>query len=250
MADRLIAIDTSELVKGVIPVALGPLAMGALAPGPNGRVLAADTTAPSGLAWVEQTGGSGDGEPGPPGPPGGFELQQTIDGGTLMQVVTYDDGTVRAIPSWAEKPLTPSAPTTTTGSDAVLIEWTIPSDASYVVLLRDGVQVYSGSGNSYRDRDVAAMQSYEYSLVSFSEFGWRSNAGPSTAGYADPALNVPPEAILSTWPSPLPLHGRGVVRLAATDLEGQPLTYSSGANNGTLTPTEDPSVWIYTAIER
>lgn len=127
----------------------------------------------------------------------------------------------------------------------VSLSWTYAAPASNARLLRNGIEVYSGSSTHFTDRDVVAGSTYFYILIVTDQFGQRSVASSTVEAGVNTALNMVPDVTITTWPSPLPSNGAAIIRVCALDGEAQTLELALSVNTGTITSTWDPSIWIY-----
>lgn len=171
----------------------------------------------------------------------------TVDTWETIRVVAMADGTIKGIPVWADPPAGPAKPGAVPGSTLVWVSWTPVANASTYKLFRDGIDIYRGPALAYVDRDVQIGRPYDYMVIAYDQFGQRSPESPVAVAAADSSLNVAPVVTVNTWPSPLPSTGRGIIRVCASDAEGQELSYFLAVTGGTVTATRDPSVWIYQA---
>lgn len=177
---------------------------------------------------------------------GGGTLIETADTFENYKIIVLSDGTVRAIPDVAEPPGIP-LPTITTRLSSVLLEWPAAARASSYAILRDFVQIATTGYLAFRDRAVVVGAHYTYRLQSIDQYGQRSTYSNPLDAFIDPALNVPPEVSIRTWPEAMPTVGKAYVRINASDLNAQALALHLDVSVGTLEATDDPSVYLYTA---
>jgi len=171
----------------------------------------------------------------------------TADTWEQVRVIVMADGTVKGIPVWAEPPVAPAKPGATPGSTLIWLSWTAVPEGRTYKLFRNGQQIYAGASLAYVDRDVQNGASYQYVVIAYDQFGQRSPESPLAVAAADASLNVAPKVQVTTWPAVLPSTGRGIIRVCASDAEGQEMLLTLSISGGTITATRDPSVWIYQA---
>lgn len=172
---------------------------------------------------------------------------QAIDTGEQMKLIAFSDGTVRAVPLSAGAPEKPDTPVTESRSSSIVVTWAAKPGYQTMALRRDGVEIYRGTDTRYIDKNVENMQLYSYTVVGYSGYGWPSPESDPASGRADAALNILPSAGFVTWPNPLPATGEGIIRVLGTDVEAHDLTYALSVSVGTITPTDDPSIWKFKA---
>ncbi|GGJ55655.1 hypothetical protein [Glutamicibacter ardleyensis] len=198
---------------------------------------AANINATNALALIEEYhGGSAS--------PTEFEA---VDNWDSKKIVTYSDGTVRAIPYGDMPPGQPATPGAVAGSTLITVTWTLAAAARKIQLLRNGTVIYTGDSTRFVDRAVTDGVTYTYTLIAFDQWNQRSVLSGSATAAADSALNLTPQCIVTCWPNPLPMNGTGIIRVTGTDGEAQNLALTLGISVGTIKTTRDPSKWIYTA---
>jgi hypothetical protein len=114
------------------------------------------------------------------------------------------------------------------------------------VIYRDGVQLTTTTATSYRDNVGRAGGTYSYQVAAVNNYNMHSAKTSAVSAFLDPALNVAPALTITTWPLTIPTTGRCIVRINATDVDAQTLSYTLNVSAGSLQPTADPSVWILT----
>lgn len=201
------------------------------------QATAANANALQALAQIESYHG-GNGSPTP---------FTTVDNWESKKIVTYSDGTVKAIPFGDMPPGQPTTPGAVAGSTLITITWTNAAAARKVSLLRNGTVVYSGDSTRFVDRNVADGVTYTYTLIAYDQWNQRSILSGTATAAADEDLNLLPVCNVTCWPNPLPMNGTGIIRVTGTDGEAQSLTLALTVDTGTIQSTRDPSKWIYTA---
>lgn len=196
---------------------------------------AANTNATNALELIDQYHGP---DAGPP-------TFKTADTWEQRKMIVMSSGAVKVIPAGDFPPAQPTTPGAVPGSTLVRVTWAITPAAANYKLFRNGAEVYSGADTVYTDRNVVAGTTYTYYLIAYDQHGQRSiSSGTATAG-PDVALNVAPTCQITTWPAVLPYVGKAYIRVCGLDVEAQTLAFTLSVNIGTLTPTIDPSIWIY-----
>lgn len=191
------------------------------------------------------------GPQGVPGADGVGELATatTVDTFELYKAVLFADGTVRAIPAAVEAPGLPTDFAVVAHLAFVRASWAAAAGASSYRVWRGTSVIATVSGLSYRDFTVEIGETYDYYVQAVNSHGMRSvGVGPEQA-FIDPALNVAPAVEVRSWPVEYNDPGKTLLRLNATDPDGHALEdhlieITSGV--GTLTATDDPTVWELT----
>lgn len=182
-----------------------------------------------------------------PGDTGTF-VDNTVDTESPYRIILFSNGNVRAIPVDTPDPLPPTGLAVDPRLSSVLLTWNAPatgSAGSYAVY-RDGVQIGTPTGRSYRDLGVVVGNTYNYSVQTIDPFGQRSDVTATVPAFIDPALNVAPTVTVTSWPLTAPTNGRTYVRVCASDANAQSLALTLECDEGSLEATDDPSIWIYT----
>ena len=172
--------------------------------------------------------------------------QSTVDTFDSYKAILFADGTVRAVPSSVTAPAAPAFTATSASASLVKLAWGTVTGATSYKVLRDGALLDTTTGTSYRDRTGTTGQTYSYSVQAVNSYGMRSPASQASSLYLDPALNAAPAATVTTWPAVLPSSGSAIIRVNATDADAQSLSLTLGVSAGSIRPTQDPSVWIFT----
>jgi hypothetical protein len=108
------------------------------------------------------------------------------------------------------------------------------------------VQIGTSTGLSYRDGTVVPGTTYSYRVQTVDSYGQRSPLTSAVIAFVDPSLNVAPVAAVTAWPTTAPTNGKTLIRVCASDPDAQSLLLALGVSSGTVTPTDDPSIWYYT----
>jgi hypothetical protein len=196
--------------------------------------------------WAYQTNIKG-----PPGPPGsGSDLDTasgvTIDTGETFRLVMLSTGEVFAIPYAAVPPIAPTGLAAIVRMNSVSLTWTAVSGAVSYGINRDGVPIGTSSGLSYRDTTVVLNHTYSYTVASIDTYSQRSPGSLPVIAFIDPAINVAPaDMLIACWPTPIPTDGPAYIRVNAHEIDMQTIAFTLGVDAGSLTPTADPSVWIF-----
>lgn len=177
---------------------------------------------------------------------GGGIFLETADTFQLYKVILLSDGTVRAIPIDAEPPDIPTGLATVARLSSVSISWNAAARASTYVVYRGGSEIARASSASYRDIHITSGSTYNYSVQSVDQYGQRSAITSTVSAFIDPSLNVAPTVLVKAWPPAFSSSGKTVLRVNARDANAQVLALELDVDVGTITPTADPSIWIYT----
>lgn len=170
----------------------------------------------------------------------------TVDTQEQKKIISLSDGRVIAIPRTATAPAQPGAPTVVSGAAIVRISWAAVTGADVYALYRNGYEISRSASLSYLDTTGVMNTTYAYTVAAFDAYGQRSPISGFTNGSFNPALNVAPSVQVTTWPATIPPSGKVLVRVNARDADAQTLALTLGADVGSLQPTQDPSVWLYT----
>ena len=179
------------------------------------------------------------------GPNAGPPAFRTADTWEDRKMIVMSDGTVKVIPAGDYPPPQPDDPTAAPGSTLVRVTWEVTTAATTYKLFRNGAEVYSGSDTVYTDRNVTNGATYTYYVIAYDQHGQRSVSSASVVAGPNVSLNVSPTCQITTWPPTLPYIGKAYVRVCGSDIEAQTLAFALSVNIGTLTATDDPSIWIY-----
>lgn len=173
------------------------------------------------------------------------------DTGATWNLVAYVDGTVVAVAPGSAAPPQVGSPNATAQLSRVTLTWTAPTPPSgdpaivRYVILRDGLLVGTTTSTTFSDPNIVLGGHYTYNIEAVNSVGLRS-LSPNLAVYIDPALAVPPTTSISVYPNPIPTNGSAWVRINGIDPNAFSMTFSLSVDTGTLVPTNDPSLWIYT----
>lgn len=171
----------------------------------------------------------------------------TVDTATAVKLIMFGNQTVKAIPLTTPDPLPPTGLARTIKIASVTLTWTAATTpaASYDVF-RDGVRIASSSGLSFRDGTVVAGNTYSYQLRTVDSYGQVSTLTAAVTAFVDPTLNVAPTVTVTSWPALAPTNGKTLLRVCGADPDAQSLLLVLGVDSGSVTPTDDPSIWYYT----
>ncbi|HJW01363.1 MAG TPA: hypothetical protein VJ617_19915 [Arthrobacter sp.] len=162
------------------------------------------------------------------------------------KIIALSDGTVKAIPRDAAVPAAPSGLTVTSGATMVRLRWDAVPNAAYYQVFRNNVPLAAAASGRFLDNTGLANTEYSYSVATYDNYGQRSVVSAPAFGTFNPALNVAPIVEVRTWPTTIPTSGTVVVRVTSRDADAQNLAMALGVDSGSIRPTTDPSVWLYT----
>lgn len=187
------------------------------------------------------------GPQGPPGPGGTGVEGVTADSFEAYKMIMLSNGTVRAIPLGALPPAVPADFNADARISSVRLTWTpVLGASSYVIYRTPGGFMGQVSAFSFRDRAIAISSTYLYQIQAVDSYGQRSAVSSAVSAFIDPAINVDPIVSIRSWPAILPTDGQAILRVNAKDADAQVLSHSLDVDDGTITATADPTVWIYT----
>jgi hypothetical protein len=173
------------------------------------------------------------------------------DTGATWNLYAYVDGTVVAVAPGSTAPGQVGSPSATPLLSGVTLNWTAPTvptgDPAIVryVIIRDGLSLGSTTSGTFLDTNIVLSQHYVYNIEAINSIGLRS-VSPNLNVFIDPALAAPPTASISVYPTPIPTNGSAWVRINGVDPNAFAMTFGLTVDTGTLTPTNDPTLWIYT----
>lgn len=178
---------------------------------------------------------------------GGNVPEVTADTFEPYRIIMLSNGTVRAIPAGALPPDVPSGLARTVRLTSVTLTWLAAARAQSYAVMRNGVQIATTFALKYRDTTVVLSGNYSYTVASIDPYGQRSAPSSPVTAFIDPAINVAPTIAIRAWPTTFPSNGKTLIRVCAADADAQSLTLALAktAGTGTLTPTDDPSIWTY-----
>ena len=182
---------------------------------------------------------------GPPGTgSGGGSSGFTIDTGELYRIIMLSNGSVFAIPFDAVPPDKPTGLAATIRLTSVNLTWNAAAGATSYVIKRNGVEIGTTSGRSYRDTTVTVGNTYTYTVSSVDQYKQRSPASDPVSATIDIGLNsAPTDVVIKCWPLPIPTDGPALVRVNSREIDVQLIMTTLGVDAGALTPTADPTVW-------
>jgi len=171
----------------------------------------------------------------------------TEDTGEAVKVIAFSDGTLRVVPASAIAPPTPTGLATDAAVSHVTVTWDASAGASGYDVYRDGVRIAQPNGPRYVDWDASPGVTVTYQVRAHNGYGQLSAPTDAVPAYTDPALNTAPTLAVTVWPATNTPGQKQVIRVAASDVDGQVLALALSVDAGSLEPTSDPSVWYLTA---
>jgi len=192
--------------------------------------------------WIDVVGGGSGGGSG-----GADEVPDlTADTFQPFKIITFSDGTVRAIPTSATPPPVPTGLAVVPHVASANLTWTSTPGATSYKVLRNGSVIATVSAPKYRDGAVVTGSTYTWTLQAVDGYGQRSPQTTGVTAFIDPALNVAPAISVTAWPPIASTNGKTLLRVNGYDVDAQTLAYALTVDVGSVTATEDPSVWMYT----
>jgi hypothetical protein len=175
-------------------------------------------------------------------------VANTVDTDELYKVILLANGTVRGIPFSALPPDTPTGVAAVAKLASARISWDAMARATSYRVYRDGLLRATVTGHSYRDVSVVQGVDYDYRIQAVDQYGQRSALSAEVTAFIDPGLNVAPNVEVLSWPLSYPTDAKTLIRVNAADPNGHALTLALAktSGSGTITATDDPSVWVYT----
>lgn len=176
---------------------------------------------------------------------------QLADTGATWNLYAYVDGSVIAAAPGSATPPQVGSPSANALLSSVTLSWTAPTPPAgnpaivKYVIIRDGLSIGTTTNTSFSDPNITVGSHYTYNIEAVNAVGLRS-ISPNLAVYIDPALAVPPTTSISVYPNPIPTNGSAWVRINGIDPNAFSMTFSLSVDTGTLTPTTDPTLWVYT----
>jgi hypothetical protein len=184
---------------------------------------------------------------------GGTDLVgETVDGHNSYRIILFDNGTMRGIPVLTPEPNLATDLAATPRLSSVRLNWTaaetIPGLYVTYRIFKNGVQVATTDLTSWRDKNILAGSTYTYALQTVDTYGQVSAVTDAVSAFVDPALNTAPRVSITAYPAVAPTNGITILRVHADDDDAQTLILNlvPDSGSGTLTATDDPSVWHYT----
>ncbi|MGZ4659700.1 MAG: hypothetical protein ACXVYB_00305 [Arthrobacter sp.] len=169
----------------------------------------------------------------------------TVDTNQPYKAILLSDGTVKAVPESTVAPAAPTGVAGAAGPTSARLTWNASDGASFYTVYRNLNQIGTTTGRVFLDVGPTGSR-FSYVVTATNSYGMRSALSSAVSVYMDPALNVPPEVDITTWPATIPTTGSCIVRVNSTDVNVQTLAMSLSTGTGSLQPTRDPSVWILT----
>jgi len=230
-SQQVVLVPSNELLSGferiaVLPV-FGPLEDGDM------------------ISWSEQKAAFLPGAFGGGTAPGEVP-SETADTFQSYRVILLSNGTVKAIPTATPVPATPTGVIADSKISRVALSWNsaTASGPKYAVY-RDGVEIAQVTVTTYRDINISVGSTYSYRIQTIDQYGQRSALSTAQSAFIDPASNVAPTVTVKAWPPSFNADGKTILRVNASDFDAQTLTLALSVDTGTITPTDDPSIWIY-----
>jgi hypothetical protein len=183
------------------------------------------------------------------GPEGsGVTTLTTVDTGESYKLIALHNGTVKAVPADALAPAKPASLVAGPKLTYCRLSWAVAARAVKYRVYRDGVEIAQTTSPLYLDPTVVAGATYSYRVAGEDQYGQIGPSSDPASAFIDPTLNVAPSSVQVTWwPPEMPTTGYGYIRVNATDLDVQVLAHSLSVDVGALTPTPDPTKWLYLA---
>lgn len=170
----------------------------------------------------------------------------TVDTGVPYRIIIFADGTVRGIPYATPVPTAPTGLARVIKVSSVKLSWTAATTpAALYEVFRGGSLIGTSFGLTYRDGTVVTGNTYSYQVRTKDAYGQVSPLTAAVTAFVDPALNVAPTVTVTSWPTTAPTNGKTILRVCGADADAQTLVLALGTDTGTLTPTDDPSIWYY-----
>ena len=170
----------------------------------------------------------------------------TVDSFEAYKAILLSDGTVRAVPASVVAPQSPTITSSAATASLVTLAWTAVPTATAYWVMRNGDRIATTTNTTYRDRTGLAGRTYTYAIRAVNAYGMHSQPSAPVDLFMDPALNAPPAVKVTTWPATLPTSCTAIIRVSPHDGDAQTLALTLGVNSGSVRPTQDPSVWIFT----
>lgn len=170
---------------------------------------------------------------------GGGTDGDTADTGEHFKIIMLGDGTVKAIPFSADPPTTPTGLASDVHLTSVKLTWNAADRAASYRIYRDDVFLATATGTTYRDSAIDLSETYVYTIRAVDQYGEWSDLSDSASAFIDPTLNSAPVVHITQWGPYL--------RINATDVDAQTLDLTLDVDAGSLSVTDDPSVWRLSA---
>lgn len=179
----------------------------------------------------------------------GVTIASADGSGSPWKLIAMQDGSVKAVPLNATAPATPTGFTDEIHLTFVKFTWQLVTGAVSYRFYRDGTLLATPTTTKYTDSTVQVSNTYSYTLVAVNQYGMWSAATAPLSVFIDPALNSAPVlAGITIWPASPKPNDIVYVRVNASDFDEQQLALTLGVDVGTLTPTFDPSTWIWQGV--
>jgi hypothetical protein len=163
-----------------------------------------------------------------------------------LKLIALADGSVRAVPVNAQPPIAPTNLAVDIHLSFVELTWDAVPGASYYRLYRDSAYITNRSVASYADANVTLNGSYTYTVQAVDSYSvWGPQSAPITATI-DASINSSPTlASITIWPTNPRPTDKVYVHVNAADVDAHSLAVVLNTDAGTLTPTFDPTTWIW-----
>ena len=174
--------------------------------------------------------------------------------GTQWQLGVKNDGTFYVASADLSPPDAPTGLTAFGRVTSIVLAWIAPTNTavtSYKIYRQGSLLLSVVAGPSgtqtYTDYTVSGTTTWNYTVTAINSLGESVQSAQASAALNPSANQAPIISAPTVYPNPVPLHGTALVTVPAYDSDVQNLTFSLTADSGTLTPTADPSIWIWTA---
>ncbi len=163
-----------------------------------------------------------------------------------LKLLAQSNNTVIAVPQSAVPPAAPTGLAASVHLAFVGLTWSAVTDATSYNVYRGGSLIKNVTTPSYVDNTIQTNQTYQYYVTALNQYGMISQSSNTVSAFIDPALNASPTiASITVWPAD-PRPGQDTyIHVNARDIDNQQLAITLGITVGTLTPTGDPSTWIW-----
>lgn len=173
---------------------------------------------------------------------GGDVTGLTADTQQAYKLVALFEPTRRfvPIPIDTEAPGTPASLARSIRLTSVRLSWDQVAGATAYRIYRDDALLSTvNDGPSYRDTAIDVGETYEYAVRAVDEYGQWSELSSSVTAFIDAALNVAPTVAITQWGP--------YIRVNASDADAQVLELALEVDAGSLSVTDDPTVWRLSA---
>lgn len=179
----------------------------------------------------------------------GVTIASADGSGAPWKLIAMQDGSVKAVPLNATAPGVPTGFTDEIHLTFVKFTWQPVTGAVSYRFYRDGTLLATPTTTKYTDSTVQVSSTYNYTVQAVNQYGMWGVATAPLSVFIDPALNSAPVlAGITIWPANPKPNDIVYVRVNASDFDEQQLALTLGVDVGTLTPTFDPSTWIWQGV--